>query len=158
MIDNFKIDSLDKKILNILMIDARTPFLEIARECNVSGAAIHQRVQKMQDAGIISGYSLKVNPYAMGYETCAFIGVQINLTTSRTHDEVFAKIMSVPEVVEAHHISGKYSLFLKIYTKNNKELKRLIVEKIQSIPEINYTETFVSLEEGFSLKNLIFIS
>ncbi len=158
MIEKFKIDSLDKKILGILMNDSRTPFLEISRKCGVSGAAIHQRIQKMQDANIISGYSLKLNPYAMGYETCAFIGVQINLKTSRTHDEVFSKIMQVPEVVEAHHISGKYSLLLKIYTKNNKELKNLIVEKIQSIPEINYTETFVSLEEGFSLKNLVFIS
>ena len=158
MAEKFKIDSLDKKILKLLMQDARTPFLEIARECGVSGAAIHQRVQKMQEADIISEYSVKLNPFALGYETCAFIGVQINLVTSRTHDEVFSKIMKVPEVVEAHHISGKYSLLLKIYAKNNKELKNLIVEKIQSIPEINYTETFVSLEEGFSLKNLIFIS
>lgn len=157
MSEKFKIDSLDKKILNILMLDARTPFLEIARKCNVSGAAIHQRIQKMQDAKIISGYFLKVDPFALGFETCAFIGVQINLTSNKTHDEVFKKIMEVPEVVEAHHISGKYSLLLKIYTENNKNLKNLIVEKIQSIPEINYTETFVSLEEGFSEKNLIFI-
>jgi Lrp/AsnC family transcriptional regulator for asnA, asnC and gidA len=82
--------------------------------------------------------------------TCAFIGIQINLNTISTHEEVFDRIKKIPEIVECHHITGKYSLLIKIYTRNNEHLKQLIVEKIQSIPEITFTETFISLEEGFT--------
>lgn len=149
MASEFQIDSLDRKILKILMENARTPYLEVARECGVSGAAVHQRIQKMEQAGIIQGSTLRLSPSALGYHTCAFIGIQINLTTTRTHQEVFEKVMQVPEIVECHHITGKYSLLAKIYARNNEHLKQIIVEKIQSIPEIVFTETFISLEEGF---------
>lgn len=146
---DFHIDSLDKRILSFLIQDARLPYLEIARKCNVSGAAIHQRVQKMQAAGVITGSQVTLSYKDMGYLTCAFIGVQVNLTATSTHDEVFLKISHIHEIVECHHISGRYSLLLKILTRNNEHLKKIIVEKIQSIPEIVATETFISLEEGF---------
>jgi Lrp/AsnC family transcriptional regulator for asnA, asnC and gidA len=146
---NFQLDSFDRKILSVLAANARTPYLEIARICNVSGAAIHQRMQRMEEAGVFKGSWLRLDPHGMGYMTCAFIGIQINLTTTRTHDQVFEKISQVPEIVECHHISGKFSLLVKLYTRNNEHLKQVIVEKIQSIPEITFTETFISLEEGF---------
>lgn len=146
---NFHIDNLDKKILKLLNTDSRMPFVEVARQCKVSGAAIHQRVQKMQEAGLIKGSSLVMNHKVMGYHTCAFIGIQVNLTSTSTHDEVFQKIRKIPEIVECHHISGKYSLLVKLFTRNNEHLKQIIVEQIQSIPEISFTETFISLETGF---------
>lgn len=146
---NFHIDNLDKKILKLLNADSRMPFVEVARQCKVSGAAIHQRVQKMQEAGLIKGSSLVMNHKVMGYLTCAFIGIQVNLTSTSTHDEVFQKIRKIPEIVECHHISGKYSLLVKLFTRNNEHLKQIIVEQIQSIPEISFTETFISLETGF---------
>ncbi len=149
MAKNFHLDSLDKKILGFLTSDARMPFLEIARKCDVSGAAIHQRVQKMIDAGVISGTQFNISPKAVGYNTCAFIGIQVNLTTSATHEEVFQRIKKIPEIVECHHITGKYSLLIKIFAHNNEHLKKIIVEDIQSILEIVNTETFISLEEGF---------
>ena len=149
MIHHFHLDSLDKKILVILTADARIPYLEVARQCKVSGAAIHQRIQKMTEAGVISGTQFNLSNKGLGYLTCAFIGIQINLTTTRTHVEVFEKIRQVPEIVECHHITGKYSLLLKIYAHDNEHLKKIIIEKIQSIPEIIFTETFISLEEGF---------
>lgn len=105
---NFHIDSLDKKILKILTTDSRIPFVEVARRCKVSGAAVHQRVSKMQEAGLIKGSTLLLSPKGMGYLTCAFIGIQVNLTSTSTHDEVFRKIQKIPEIVECHHISGKY--------------------------------------------------
>lgn len=149
MDQHFHIDSLDKKIINLLNADARMPFTEVARRCKVSGAAIHQRVARMEAAGVIAGSSLRLNPKGMGYHTCAFIGIQVNLTTNSTHDEVFEKIKKIPEIVECHHISGKYSLLVKLFTKTNEHLKKIIVEQIQSIPEITFTETFISLETGF---------
>jgi len=149
MENKFRIDSLDKKILGILMKDARVPYLEVARQCKVSGAAVHQRIQKMTEAGVIIGSQFNISPYDAGYLTQAFIGLQVNLTSTRTHDQVFDKISRVPEVVECHHTTGKYSLFVKIMAKNNQHLKSIIIEKIQSILEVTATETFISLEEGF---------
>lgn len=149
---NFQIDSLDKKILSILIEDARTPFLEIARLCKVTGSAIHQRVQKLKEEGIIGKSTFNIEPKNVGYSTCAFIGLQVNLTSVRSHEYVFKHIENIPEVVECHHISGKYSLLLKVYTKDNEHLKNVIVEKIQSIIEVVGTETFISLEEGFTRK------
>ncbi|HNW98244.1 MAG TPA: Lrp/AsnC ligand binding domain-containing protein [Bacteroidales bacterium] len=146
---NFHIDSLDKKILSILTKDARTPFVEVARTCGVSGAAIHQRVQQMISAGVIKSSQFNISPRAMGYNTCAFIGIQLHLITRKSHIEAFDKIMKVPEIVECHHVSGKHSLLIKIYTKSNEDLKDIIIEKIQSIPEVISTETFISLQEGF---------
>ncbi len=145
----FHLDSLDKRILNILLQNARIPFLEVARQCGVSGAAIHQRVQKMIDEGVISGSQINIDPKKINYLTCAFVGIQVNLTHETTHEEVFRKIKEVPEIVECHHITGKYSLLLKIFTMNNEHLKKILVEKIQSIKEITSTETFISLEKGF---------
>jgi Lrp/AsnC family transcriptional regulator, regulator for asnA, asnC and gidA len=148
MATNIKIDQLDKKILSMLTKNARMPFVEIARACKVSGAAIHQRVQQMVAAGIIKGSQFNLSPRALGYQTCAFIGIQLNLITRKSHDDAFNKLMEIPEIVECHHISGKYSLLVKVYTRNNEHLKLLIIEKIQSIPEVTFTETYVSLQEG----------
>lgn len=143
-------DGLDRKILNILMKNARAPFVEVAKQCQVSGAAIHQRVRRLMTSGVITGSQYTVNPKKLDYHTCAFIGMQVNLISTTTHNEVFEKIKQIPEIVECHHISGKYSLLAKIYTRDNEGLKDVIVEKIQVIPEIIATETFISLEEGFT--------
>jgi Lrp/AsnC family transcriptional regulator, regulator for asnA, asnC and gidA len=146
----YQIDSTDHRILEILTSNARMPFLEVARICGISGAAVHQRVQKLMDAGVIQGSQFRLSSKGLGYQTCAFIGIQINLSANITHEQVFEKIKRIPEIVECHHISGKYSLFVKVYTRNNEHLKKVIVEKIQSIVEVASTETFISLEEGFS--------
>ncbi|MEZ5082021.1 MAG: Lrp/AsnC ligand binding domain-containing protein [Bacteroidales bacterium] len=150
MANNFHLDSLDKRILTILSKNARIPFLEVARKCGVSGAAIHQRVQKMVEEKVIGGSQFIINPVGAGFITCAFVGVQVNLTKETTHQEVFQQIQEIPEIVECHHITGKHSLLLKIHTRNNEHLKQILVEKIQSIREIISTETLISLEEGFT--------
>ncbi len=144
------LDEIDIKILNILSKDARTSYLHIARQCGLSGAAIHQRIAKLKNNQVFRTSRIQLSPKGLGYNTCAFIGIQVNLVNERTHQEVFLKIKDIPEIVECHHITGKYSLLAKIYTKNNEELKRILVEEIQSIVEVVGTETFISLEEGFA--------
>lgn len=146
----FHLDSLDRRILSLLTKNARTPFLEVARACNVSGAAIHQRIQRLIEAGVITGSQFNISPRGVGYGTCAYIGIRVQLNSTSTHEEVFAKIKKINEIVECHHVTGQYSLLIKIYSKDNEHLKQIIVHKIQAIPEINSTETFLSLEEGFS--------
>ena len=150
MAKELHIDSLDKRILTLLMKDVRMPFVEVARQCNVTGSAIHQRIQKLIENNVIDKKTYRVNPKALGFYTLAYVGMQINLVKQRTHQEVFNHISSIPEVVECHNITGKYSFLLKIYAHSNEHLKDLLVEKLQSVVEVVATETFISLEEGFS--------
>jgi len=147
---SFQLDSVDRQILKKLMQDARTPITIIARKLKLSGAAIHQRLKRMSDAKVITGSRFCLSPRGLGYQSLAFVGIQVNLSTDKTHHEVFAKILNIPEVVECHSITGKYSYMLKIYALSNEDLKKILVEKIQSIQAVTSTETFLSLEEGFN--------
>jgi Lrp/AsnC family transcriptional regulator, regulator for asnA, asnC and gidA len=147
-IDNSsQIDHLDKKILQLITQNARIPYLEVARECNVSGAAIHQRVQKLQALGVIKGSEFVLNPTMIGYHTCAFIG--IFLKKASLFDKVVKQLEQIPQVVECHYTTGAYAIFIKIYARSNEHLKRILHDKLQSIEGISSTETIISLDESF---------
>lgn len=125
------LDQLDKKILRLIAEDARIPFLEVARECNVSGAAIHQRIQKLTNLGILKGSQFVIDPEKIGYETCAFIG--LNLKNPENFDTVVEALKMIPEVVECHYTTGEYDLFCKIYAYNNHHLLDIIHDKLQTL-------------------------
>ncbi len=139
-----QIDSLDKKILSIITKDARTPFLEVARECNVSGAAIHQRVQRLLRLGVISGSQFILEPKKLGYHTCAYIG--IFLENASLFNDVSEKLLKIPEITQCHYTTGQYSMFIKVYTRDNEHLKHVLADKIQAINGVSRTETFISLD------------
>ncbi len=141
---NYQIDDLDKKILSILTKNARIPFLEVARECNVSGAAIHQRVQRLTKLGIISGSQFNIEPKKLGYHTCAYIG--IFLDNAAMFNEVSDRLQQISEIIQCHYTTGQYSMFVKVYSKDNEHLRKVLADKIQAIPGIMRTETFISLE------------
>lgn len=126
-----KLDKLDKQILRLIAEDARIPFLEVARACNVSGAAIHQRIQKLTNMGILKGSQFIIDPEKMGYETCAYIG--LNLKNPGSFDEVVERLKEIPEVVECHYTTGDYDLFIKIYAINNHHLLNIIHDKLQPL-------------------------
>ena len=141
------IDQLDEKILKLITKNARIPFLEVARECGVSGAAIHQRVQRLLNIGVILGSEFIVSPQRLGYNTCAYMG--IHLDKAKFHKQVVEALREIPEVVECHYTTGQYAIFVKIQTKTNKHLKQIIDEELQKIEGIARTETFMSLEMDF---------
>ncbi len=140
-----QIDEIDKKILSYLIKNARIPFLEIARECGISGAAIHQRVKKMEDTGIIEGSRFNVKPKALGYKVCAFIGV--TLDHAHKYKTVVKEIKKIPEVVECHFITGNYTFLLKLICRNHQHLMELLINTLQNIPGISKTESFIALEQ-----------
>jgi Lrp/AsnC family transcriptional regulator, regulator for asnA, asnC and gidA len=137
------IDELDQKILKLITQNARIPFLEVARECGVSGAAIHQRVQRLLNLGVVKGSEFILDPEKLGYNTCAFMG--IHLEKASFHKQVVEQLMKIPEIIECHYTTGQYAIFLKIQTKTNKHLKQIIDEEFQKIEGIARTETFMSL-------------
>lgn len=135
------LDSLDKKILSLIASDARTPFLEVARACNVSGAAIHQRIQRLTAIGILKGSQFIINPEKIGYETCAYIGLY--LKDPSKFDEVVEELRKIPEVVECHYTTGGFDIFIKLYAKNNHHLLNIIHDKLQPLG-LSRSETIVS--------------
>lgn len=144
-----ELDELDEKILRLIVENARIPFLEIARECNVSGAAIHQRVQKLTNLGVIKGSEYIVDAEKLGYEACAFVG--IFLTSPSTFDHVVKEMKKIPEVVECYYTTGQYDLLIKVYAKNNKDLLRIIHNELQPLG-LARTETLISFKDAFRKK------
>lgn len=141
------LDELDKKILRMVSGNARVPYLEVARECGVSGAAIHQRIQRLTKLKIIKGSEFIFDPNALGFETCAYVGVF--LREASKFDEVIKRLKTIPEIVECHFTTGKYAIFLKLYAKNNKHLLNVIHDELQNINGIASTETIISLSENY---------
>lgn len=148
MQNKVKVDALDRKILSYLVKDARKSFLEIARECGVSGAAIHQRVKKMEDGGVITGSNFTVKPTAIGMDVCAF--VTIMLSENNKYPEVIQELKKIPEIVECHFVTGSAALLVKIYCANNDHLMEVVLNTIQRIPYIRDTQTLLSLDESFN--------
>ena len=149
-----KIDKLDRKILGILSLNARIPFKDVAAECGVSRAAIHQRVQHLIENGVIIGSGFHVNPKSLGYTTCTYVG--LNLERGSMYRDVVERIATIPEVIECHFTTGSYTMLVKLFAKDNEQLMDLLNNKIQSIPGVVSTETLISLEQ--SIKREIPIS
>lgn len=145
MDDKYEIDSIDKQILSILLNDARTPFIEIARKLIVSGGTVHQRVEKMKTAGIIEGSQITLNLKNLGFDVTVFIGV--HLKSSKELSEVITKLKAMPEVLEAHYTTGNYALLLKICTRSTSDFHKFLVEKLQPIDQVQSTESFLSLDQ-----------
>ncbi len=142
MISN--LDQLDKQILDILVKDARVPYAEMAKKFNVSPGTIHVRVEKMRQAGVIQGTKIRLDPQKLGYDVCCFIG--IILKSAKDYEVVLDKLRAFPEVVEAYYTTGNYSIFIKVMTHTIAELHRVLATKIQSIDEIQSTETLISMQ------------
>ncbi len=142
---SFHIDQIDQKILSFLVKNARMPYLEIARECGVSGAAIHQRVKRLENAGVITGSRLLVKPQAIGLNVCAYIS--ISLSESTKYAEVISHLKKIPEIVECHFVTGRYAILAKVYCLNNDHLMEVLLNTIQKIPYIQSTDTMISLDE-----------
>ena len=142
---SYHLDTIDQKILAFLVKNARMPFLEIARECGISGAAIHQRVKRLENNGIITGSRILVKPQAIGLNVCAF--VSISVSESAKYPEVIAALKKIPEIVECHFVTGRYAILAKVYCFDNDHLMEILLNTIQKIPYIQSSDTMISLDQ-----------
>ncbi|MCX2718226.1 Lrp/AsnC family transcriptional regulator [Lentiprolixibacter aurantiacus] len=140
-----KLDGIDKRILRHLMEDARTPILEIARDIGISGAAIHQRLRKLEKSGLISGSKFVINPRVLGYRTMAYIGIYLDKAMS--NPKAVKELEKIPEVLECHYTTGDWSILIKVLCRDNEHLMLLLNKKIQQIEGVSRTETFISLAQ-----------
>ncbi|MDO4172350.1 MAG: Lrp/AsnC ligand binding domain-containing protein [Prevotellaceae bacterium] len=142
-----KVDRLNRKILSILSTNARLSFKDVADECGVSRAAVHQRVEKMKEDNIITGSGFSVDPRAVGYQTCSYVG--ITLERGSMYKETVKKLLQIPEIVECHFTTGPYTMLVKLYVKDNEQLMKLLNGTLQSIDGVVSTETLISLDQSF---------
>ncbi len=143
-----KIDNLDRKILRIVMRNARIPSKDVALSCGVSRAAIHQRIQRLIELNVITGSGYHVNPKVLGYSTCTYIGV--NLERGAMYRDVVPEFEKIPEIVECHFTTGPYTMLIKLYARDNEHLMDLLNNKIQMIRGVTGTETLISLDNSIA--------
>ncbi|MCL6267550.1 Lrp/AsnC ligand binding domain-containing protein [Flagellimonas myxillae] len=143
--NSVKIDGIDKKILRFLMSDARKPILEIARSIGISGAAIHQRLRKLEGSGLLSGSKFVINPKVLGYTTMAYIGIFLDKAMS--NPQAVKELEKIPEVLECHYTTGNWSILIKVLCKDNEHLMHVLNKRIQQIDGVSRTETFISLNQ-----------
>ena len=140
-----KIDGIDKKILRHLMEDARKPILEIARQIGISGAAIHQRLRKLENSGLLMGSKFVINPKVLGYTTMAYVGIYLDRAMSIP--QAVKALDKIPEVLECHYTTGNWAVLVKVLCKDNEHLMQLLNKHIQQIEGVARTETFISLNQ-----------
>ncbi len=148
MAKNYEIDDVDLKILSQLMIDAKTPYTEIAKKVFVSGGTVHVRMKKLEEMGVVKGTTLQLDYAKLGYDVTCFLGVY--LEKSSLYDQVVKELKEVKEIVKIHYTTGNYNIFLKIHCRDTNHLREILHDKIQYIEGIERTETIISLEESLS--------
>ncbi len=141
------LDAIDRRIIEKLTADARIPLSNLAKQLKVSNTLIHQRVKKLNSRGILGKASFKLDPSILGYETSAY--TQIKLDSYEKRFKIEEEVKSIPEIVECVNISGEYAILVKIYARNNRHLRDIIYDKIQTINGVSTTNTIVAFETNF---------
>ena len=145
---NYEIDDVDLKILSHLMLDAKTPYTEIAKKVYVSGGTVHVRMKKMEELGVVRGTTLQLDYSKLGFDVTCFLGIY--LEKSSLYDVVVDKLRGIPEIVKIHYTTGNYNIFIKIHCRDTNHLREVLHDKIQKVDGIDRTETFISLDESMS--------
>lgn len=145
--NTIKLDPIDKRIIEKLTQDARIPLSQLANQLKVSNTLIHQRIRKLKENGIFQQAIYKLSPEKLGYETAAY--TQIKLDSYELRLEIEQKVAKIPEIVECVNISGEYAILVKIYAVNNRHLRDIIYDKIQTIKGVSNTNTIVAFETNF---------
>lgn len=146
--NTIQIDGIDKILLNELMQDARISINRLAKQVGISGAAVHQRIKKLEKSGLIQGSQVMINPKKLGYTTLAFVGIYLD--KAMNNPSAVAQLKKIDEVLECHYTTGDWSVLVKILCKDNEHLMNLLNNQIQKIAGISRTETFISLDQQIS--------
>ena len=139
------LDGIDKKIIRMLIENSRRPIIEIGKNIGISGAAVHQRLKKLEKQNFITSSTIKVNTKVLGYNTLAFIGIFLEKATD--NKTVVSQLKNIPEILECHFTTGDWSILAKLLCKDNEDLMKILTSKIQIIKGISRTETYISLDQ-----------
>lgn len=138
------IDDIDLKILGILQADGRTSHAEVARQVGLVPSAVHERVKKLEERGIVRGYHARLDPDALGKRLLAFVFLKAEEAGGGS--EVSEALARIPELLEVHHVAGEDCYLLKVRTADTESLGRLIRERLRAIPQVRSTRSTIVLE------------
>lgn len=139
------VDKIDKIIIKGLIQNARISIMQLSKLAGISGAAVHQRLKKLENSNLITGSKISLNAKLLGFKTIAFVGVFLDKAMINT--EAVKKLDEIPEILECHYTTGNWSIFLKILCRDNEHLMNILNKKIQTIKGVSRTETFISLNQ-----------
>ncbi|AYN00199.1 Lrp/AsnC ligand binding domain-containing protein [Chryseobacterium aahli] len=144
---SYHLDPLDKEIIYMLMDNAKSSLAYISKQVGISTTAVHQRIKKLEHAGVIENSISFLNPRKIGYKVVSYIGMFLDQPSH--YPDVVKALKDVNEVVEAHYTTGNYTIFLKVLCIDNDHLMQ-ILNKLQKMKGVTRTETFISLEQGIN--------
>jgi DNA-binding Lrp family transcriptional regulator len=145
MPQQFKLDTIDRKILEILQSRAKITNARLSEEIGLSPAPTLERVKKLEQLGIITSYHAKLDPDKIGLGVSTFVLATL-IGHNKTNIENFiAEIQKIPEVVECHHITGAGDFILKIISKDISSYQKLMLEKVSEIKEVDNMQSMVVL-------------
>ncbi|WP_134671893.1 Lrp/AsnC family transcriptional regulator [Halorussus marinus] len=146
-----ELDDTDRAILEALQENARTPFSEIARRIDMSSATVHDRVNRMEEAGVIEGYHAKVDPKALDYGISSIVGLQVE---QGQEQETLERLEDIPGVQEVHLTTGSWDVLMRVYAEDADELRRLMFDNVAQMEGFARSQTMVILGTPYEAEEL----
>ena len=141
------LDEIDRALLHILQTDARISNADLARQVSLSPPAVHARMRRLQEQGVIRGYVTVLDREALGYEMLCLISIRMERHQRPDIERVREAVGQMPEVLECHHLTGEFDYQLKVVVHNRKELERFVVDRLTTIPGIALIRTSLVFSE-----------
>ena len=140
------LDDFDRKILSILRRDGRITFTGLAQQVGLSKTPCQQRVRRLVEKGVITGFAAIVDPAKVGLDHVAFTEVKLSDTREEALRRFNAAVRQIPEVEECHMIASSFDYLLKVRTSDITDYRRVLAERISALPHVTQTSTYVAME------------
>ena len=141
-----ELDDFDRKILAILRKDGRITFTDLAQQVGLSKTPCQQRVRRLVENGVISGFAAIVDPAKVGLDHVAFAEVRLSDTREAALREFNAAVRRIAEIEECHMIASRFDYLLKVRTADIADYRRVLAERISALPHVAGTSTYVAME------------
>ncbi len=142
-----RIDRIDLKILRVLQGNGRMSNIELSRQVNLSPAPCLARVRRLEKAGYINGYRAELNPELLGLSLLAYVEITLDRTTPDVFERFKQAVRDVPEIEECHMVAGGFDYLIKVRSPDMDAYRRILGEKIATIPGVLQTHTYVVMEQ-----------
>jgi len=134
-------DAIDRKILQALQANARASLQQIGQAVGLSASPCWERIKKMELAGVIEGYTVRLNPQALGLNDTVLVQLTLDSHTDNTLEKFGEVLATIPEVLEAYLVSGEYDYLLRVVVKDTRDYERLLREKLYKIKGIRHSKS-----------------
>jgi Lrp/AsnC family transcriptional regulator, leucine-responsive regulatory protein len=135
------VDQIDRKILRVLQANARASLQEVGQAVGLSTSPCWERIRKMEQAGVIEGYTVRLSPQALGLADTVLVQVTLDSHSDNTLEKFGETLAAIPEVVEAYLVSGEYDYLLRIAVKDTRDYERLLRERLYKIKGIRHSKS-----------------